>query len=252
MTSKKRGDQYVERVREETRQYLHEMLLENERLRSATASLESERARLTSERLRLQEQLLEARDQLDRHRAESELLRLQVESVQRENRRFADDYVRVERQNANLANLYVASYRLHGTVDRSEILEALKEIVINLVGSEDAAVYEISPDGEALVCATAVGPSVQGREQMPVGAGPIGETVRTGTVFVSNGNTDLVACIPLRIEKRCIGAIAIFGLLQQKVALDELDRELFEMLATHAATALYCANLHESNGGGVH
>jgi GAF domain-containing protein len=41
------------------------------------------------------------------------------------------------------------------------------------------------------------------------------------------------------------GAIAIFRLLPQKVGLEEVDRELFELLATHAATALYCTQLHE-------
>ena len=35
----------------------------------------------------------------------------------------------IEKQNSDLANLYVASYQLHGTVHRDEVLQAVKEIV---------------------------------------------------------------------------------------------------------------------------
>jgi hypothetical protein len=41
------------------------------------------------------------------------------------------------------------------------------------------------------------------------------------------------------------GAIALFRLLPQKPALEDVDHELFELLATHAATALYCTRLHQ-------
>ena len=38
--------------------------------------------------------------------------------------------------------------------------------------------------------------------------------------------------------------IAIFGLLPQKGGIEDLDRELFDLLATQAAFALYCTGLH--------
>ena len=40
------------------------------------------------------------------------------------------------------------------------------------------------------------------------------------------------------------GAIAIFRLLPQKAAVEDLDRELFDLLATQAGMALHCAALH--------
>jgi hypothetical protein len=40
------------------------------------------------------------------------------------------------------------------------------------------------------------------------------------------------------------GAIALFRLLPQKAGFQAVDRELFDLLATHAATALYCSGLH--------
>jgi hypothetical protein len=43
---------------------------------------------------------------------------------------------------------------------------------------------------------------------------------------------------------RAIGVIAIVKLLSHKPALEAIDHELFGLLATHAASALYCSDLH--------
>jgi hypothetical protein len=54
-----------------------------------------------------------------------------------------------------------------------------------------------------------------------------------------------LALIPLRLGQEISGAVAIFGLLPQKNGtFEEVDLELFDLLATHAATALYCTRLH--------
>jgi hypothetical protein len=50
----------------------------------------------------------------------------------------------------------------------------------------------------------------------------------------------LRALVPLILEKKLSGAIAIFSLLPQKFdIIDELDLELFNLFATHASVALY-------------
>ncbi len=53
-----------------------------------------------------------------------------------------------------------------------------------------------------------------------------------------------IVCIPLRIEERPIGAIAIFRLLVQKDSFAPLDHELFTLLAGHAATSIFAAQLY--------
>ncbi len=82
----------------------------------------------------------------------------------------------------------------------------------------------------------------------------IGRTAATGERYVRNGNApdpaatseegDLTACIPLRVDGKVTGAIALFRLLSHKPGLEEADHELFDLLGTQAATALYCAELH--------
>jgi GAF domain-containing protein len=49
--------------------------------------------------------------------------------------------------------------------------------------------------------------------------------------------------VPLKLGDQLVGALALFRLLPQKAGFEPLDRELFELLATHAATALYSSEL---------
>ncbi len=87
-----------------------------------------------------------------------------------------------------------------------------------------------------------------------VGSGPIGRAAATGetSLYGPGGSAEhppeepeLTACVPLKLSGRVFGVIAVFRLLPQKAGLEPLDRELFDLLATHAATALYCASLSE-------
>ena len=155
-------------------------------------------------------------------------------------------YAEIEQQNANLANLYVASYQLAGTVDRATVLQSIQEIVANLIGSEEVGIYERR--GDALVLAASFGIDAIRLARIPLGEGRIGTTAASGEIYVSpTGRADdenITACIPLRVDGEVIGLVVIFGLLAHKPLLADGDRELFDLLGVHAATSLYCATLH--------
>jgi GAF domain-containing protein len=55
-------------------------------------------------------------------------------------------------------------------------------------------------------------------------------------------------CVPLYAADRLLGLVLIFGFLPQKAEFSQIDHELFSLVGTHAATALYCAELHSSRG----
>jgi hypothetical protein len=267
---------YVDRIREETHRYAQDLLADNERLRLLVASLETERTRIEEkcsalegvrreneslrgllaaverEKIRLQEQLLDLRAETDRRARDESRLREELARTEDRKREFSAQFAEVERQNSNLANLYVASYRLHGTLDREEILAGVQEILANLVGCEQTAVFDLTEDRSALRLVSANGIERDRYRTVPLGRGPIGAAAASGEAFLAGPGAgerspeepDLTACIPLRLDGRVIGAIAMFRLLPQKAGIEELDRELFDLLATHAATALYCADLH--------
>ena len=233
---------YVQKVSQDTSRYVRELLADNEHVRSVAASLEAELAVARRE-------VDEARAALKRRADDEARLKRQLASVENEGGRLAERYLEVEEKNANLANLYVASYRLHGTLERADVLEAIQEIVANLVGSEQLAIYSTRPDGTGLERVTSIGLSPEPPRTIPLGEGLIGAAARDGrtSVYDVTGGPerlpherDLTACVVLRLDGVVTGVLAIFRLLPQKTAFGSLDRELFDLLATHAATALFC------------
>ena len=243
-----RGIQYVREVYEDSQRFALTLLKENERLRKQVAELQHE--------LSIRTAVLNARaGQLASPDARSMEERLR--SIERENERLNTEQRVLQQQSASLLNLYVAAYRLHGTLDRGEVLGALREIIANMVGSEKLAIFELDPEASALSLICSVGVDPERYRNVPLGSGPIGHAARTGEIYLggkARGGDDsehtLTACVPMTIGKQVSGVIAIFELLNQKPALDSDDLELFNLLRTHAGMALYCTRLHEEVSAG--
>lgn len=235
---------YVDSVLQNTQSFLEETLRENERLRALAMQLEAER-------LRNVEQILELRESVAKLELQQVRQQQQVSDFESENRRVFAEYSDIEQQNSNLANLYVASYRLHGSLDRAEILQVMQEIVINLIGSEELAIYERDAGGKLRALAS-FGMQDPNDARLLGAASPIAHTAATGEMFLCDPPRHeakemldaLTACIPLKVQDKVIGVIAIFHMLPQKPQLVAVDRELFDLLGSHAAMALYCCGLH--------
>jgi hypothetical protein len=275
---------YVQKVREDSRRLTQNLLVENERLRARVVGLETEEgvlaekarsidalvaanetlrageAALRAEKLRFEEAVVQLREELAGALRRYAALEERLREAEAESHRFSQDYLHVEQQNQNLANLYVASYRLHETLDRGELIVALQEIVSNLVGSEEMGVFEVSEDGRRLSLIGSFGLDTERYREIPAERGRIGAALRSGQTYVAapeaegdraEGEENLTACIPLFVEERPTGAIAIFRLLSHKLQIEDIDRELFELLAAQASVALYCTRLHALHRGAV-
>jgi len=243
---------YVQKVHDETQRVLSELKNQNERLRLQVAAVESERNRLQQDKLRLQGQLIATREELTGRNEEHAALMRRLTEVEIENQRVAAQFLDVETQNTNLANLYVASHQLRSSLKRADVVSVIEEIIVNLIGSEDFSIYEAVKGEERLVLIdsfAARGP--HDVDEIRFGEGVIGSVAATGTPYIATGElasrSGITACIPLHIDGALLGVIAIFRLLPQKSnALEALDHELFDLLAAQAGVALYCSRLHEA------
>ena len=229
---------YVDRVREDTQKYVRQLLSENEQLSILTAQLQSEIAIVRQE-------LAGAREEVTQREVAQRELSQSLDRIRDESRQNLAQYAEVEMHNANLANLYVASYQLHGTLQREAVLGAIQEIIVNLVGSEMFAICGVDDDAISVLASVGVDPETIGWSTPRVF-----ETVISGVPRVTSPDDereqgDPLVCLPLRLDGRTVGVIVIFALLSHKSQLEALDHELFDLLATHAATALYCTSLHE-------
>jgi len=112
----------------------------------------------------------------------------------------------------------------------------------------------LEEDVDALSLAGSFGINAREWAGVPLGSGVVGTVANTGERFVISetlvqpfGREEhLTACIPLKLDDKVVGAIGIFRLLQQKQALEPVDFELFDLLGSHAASALYCTRRAEA------
>ena len=180
--------------------------------------------------------------------AENERLRTLVDSLKAES----------EAQVSNLASLYVAVTSVHGALDRPSVLSSVQEIVTNLVGSEEMAIFEIDASNSRLVLLASTGIEPGPYQEISVGEGAIGKAATgarlirpEGGSLTEDGDASLSACIPLKIAGRVVGVLAVFRLLPHKGHLDAVDLDLFDVLAAHAASALLFTRLYAASDGMV-
>lgn len=195
----------------------------------------------------LTEQVALLRDRLERHQAELVRARRDLADAEESSRWHSGRYAELEEEKGNLAKLYVAASFLHGSLERARVIEALHEVLVNLLGSEDFAVYERGPGGEPVLVSTF---------QPADDARPAPETRRTlesGGVYVRpEGRADgVAACIPLLLEGQVAGVVEVRALLPQKPGFTAFDAELFDLLARHAAPALHATRLHALSRAGA-
>lgn len=233
------------------RAFTEELLQENEGLRlriaGMTREIEQHAAGSPADevaRLTVQVRTLEGeRDDL--------LRRFQREEAT--SREVSARYKEIETQNNQLANLYVASYQLHATLNFTEVLDTVKEILINLIGAEAFAVYWVDERSGVLRREASQGMGEAIPEIVRCEKGPLRKAAEGGESYYADplpdpGRVNLshpIACIPLRISGRTIGVIAIYRLLQQKTRFSSIDFEIFTLLGGHAATALFSSRLYQ-------
>lgn len=231
-------------------EFTKDLIKENERLRFRIAQLEEtiekseneEKVRLYEDRIRMLEE--ELNSLLEKYR-----------KVEEENKDFASKYVEVETENNNLANLYVASYQLHSTLDFNEVLRIVLEIVINLIGAEKFAIFLMDERTNELVPVASEGLFLNDMPKVKTGEGTIGRVAKEGESYFSENiahasMVDAISpgvCIPLKIKEHVIGVISIYSLFVQKTGFSNMDYELFNLLAGHAATAIFSSRLYSQS-----
>lgn len=228
-------------------EFTKELLRENERLRFRIAQLEESLKRSTDEaKIQFYEERIKTLE------AEINSLMERYKRVEEENRDFASKYIEVEEQNNALANLYVASYQLHSTLDYEEVLRIVLEIIINLIGAESFAIFMIDDKTNEIVPVAAEGIPLESIPKTRIGEGIIGDVAKEGESYFSSDPLSKgdflkgtpIACIPMKIKEHVIGVIAIYSLLIQKRGFTNIDYELFNLLAGHAATAIFSSRLY--------
>jgi hypothetical protein len=149
-------------------------------------------------------------------------------------------------QNNSLIQLTVASQVLSAALHREDVLAAIDEVVVNMIGSEEFVIFDVGADGHSLKIARLRGMDASS-PRLRLASTALRHSMHLGKTVVANverasadgADGGLTAAVPLKIDRQVIGIVAIFRLLEQKAGLDTTDRDLFEILSRQAAMALH-------------
>jgi DNA repair exonuclease SbcCD ATPase subunit len=244
----KRYEDYVHRVRDNIQKYLDEIIKENEKLHTLVGALEQERSEHKN-------QAVAAKEELDRQRQQRDELERKIREIREAHEDITNRYQEIERQNNDLANLYVASYRLHESLSREQVISVIEEIVVDLIGSDELAIFEKRNGGLELAACHGIDPdrlksAARDSKEANLVKERVEQVMRSGECYLASdeertrSESNLTACVPLMLSSESIGAIAVFRLLGHKPELEPLDLELFDLMASHAAVALYYSKAH--------
>jgi len=226
-----------------------EVVTEHERLVSRVAELERDNAVLRA-KVEADDAIRELLAKIERLEHEKQELLSHVREVEENSSQFSERFQQVEDEFANLANLYVASNQLHTSLSPRGVMRRIKEVLAQLVGAESYVVYFANSDGTELVPIAAEGVTGEDLVNQPIFSSRIGQVYQSGDAAIdeegdlsggSIGNPP--AILPLSMDERVIGVIAIFSTLAQKNRFTTLDYELFTLLRRQAAAALVSASL---------
>ncbi len=161
----------------------------------------------------------------------------------------------IERNHFLLKRLNAASARLIQALDEGDVYPAIAEIIANLIGSEEVAIFHYDPSDESFSLAWSWGIDEETLRQFATGAGLTGRAARQGATQFRERVTDiplrhheqnLTACVVLKSSREVVGVIPILGLLPQKNGLEWADFELLKFLETYGAVAVQFQKLREN------
>ena len=233
-------------------EFTRDLLKENEKLRFKIAQLEETLSKSGDEaRMKLYIERINALETENRN------LWKKYKLAEEENKDFTAKYVEVVEENNNLANLYVASYQLHSTLDFNEVLRIIAEVIINLIGAEKFAVMVIDDKSNQLLPVASEGINLDIIPPVKMDNDVIGTVTKSGESYfgsdLSAGQTDdfskPLVCIPLKIKEHVIGVVVIYSMLEHKKGFSNIDYELFNLLARHAATAIFSSEIYTQAEG---
>jgi nitrate/nitrite-specific signal transduction histidine kinase len=176
-----------------------------------------------------------------------------LRQLETENRTLSELCGQLQEQNDAISNLYVAKHRLHASFDAAEVMRIVRDIMVELVGGKEFAIYLLDPRQKMLRRVTGGGTAKQ-PETVALGDGHLGKAASVGRPFYleAGGGRQRspetpLAVIPLRSDSESIGIIAIWQLLPHKKGFTPVDHQLLELVAEHAPAALKSAHLHQKS-----
>ncbi|MBN2341126.1 MAG: GAF domain-containing protein [Deltaproteobacteria bacterium] len=246
-----RSEEFLETFFRKGAEFTEQMLAESQKMKARIQELTEENIQLRSQ-LASDDAVKDLLYKIQKLEEEKTRIRMSADDAKREFQSYEDRYEEMERELDQMANLYVASSQLHATMESSQVLSVIEQMLMQFVGAASIGIFLRGYDAEqqpllrpvhAFQCEHISGTTVAWN------SAPIGEVAATGVSYItepeSKSDKDTpVACIPLLFGGDVVGVIVVYELLEQKDKFVNVDYELFRLLAEHAASAIIGSGLY--------
>ncbi len=179
-------------------------------------------------------------------------LEREIRDADRDREDLTTRLVEAEHQLGRLMNLYVATFQLHATLDPSEVQATIAEIAVDLLGAE-RFVLLLRKEGSN-ECEVALSRGLENdasglyaREKYMGGDPLVDAALEDGVLRMGPDEfSDAIAAVPLRVQDAIVGVLVVLKLFDHKSILRAEDRDLLDLLAAHAASALFAARVYSN------
>ena len=249
---KKERDEFLKTFFRKGAQLTEELVKERDSARVRVTALEEENARLRSQ-IESDKTLRDFMKKIEELETEKASMLARCYEAEQQSTRFEASSSEIESELSSLANLYVASYQLHASLNPRGAMRHIKELLAQLVGADVFALYLIDRDKNRLIAIASQGLSDNDLAPIIPTEGAIGEAFAADLVKITEGDTregtlaSPAALIPLSIDGRVVGVLAVIRTLQQKQEFVAVDHELFKLLGAQAVTSLVASKLFSDN-----
>jgi hypothetical protein len=242
------GKDFIETFFRKGAEFTSELLIELEALREHAQKISEQNVELRHQ-LASDDAIRDLLKKIEHLENEKNKLRGHAQNAAEESRDYAGRYAEVEKELDSMANLYVALYQLHATLSPREVLGVIEQLLAQFVGAGSFVIYlRREKEGNLILepihayhCDNAAG------KEVPWNEGPIGEAAATQLHSVADldkrDEGAPLACIPMVLNEKTIGVIAILEFFEQKSKFVDIDFEFFKLLAVHSASAIVGSGL---------
>lgn len=180
-----------------------------------------------------------------------ETLEQSLGEAQGAERSLSERLAAAEERAARVTGLYVATYQLHASLDPSDVRATIGEIASNLLGAERFVVLLRPAPGSP--CEVALDQGAAESSELFTGGRYVGRdamidaALTDGVLRIAESpKAAVLAVVPLVVQDSVFGALVILSLLRHRGSFAEHDRDLLDLLAAHAASALFTAQVHSN------
>jgi hypothetical protein len=177
-------------------------------------------------------------------------LKRRLSELEADQQELGTRLVESEHQRGRLMNLYVATYQLHATLDPEEVQATIAEIAVDLLGAERFVLLLRTEDGSECEVSLSRGleedcPAIYAGGRYCGGDPLVDASLNDGVLRLgANEESGAVAVVPLQVQDAIVGVLVLLDLFPHKTMLADEDRDLLDLLAAHAASALFAARVY--------